>query len=148
MRKRQEVVKRLAARSLRKTWSACDSYIAPSARPSVYLQKWNCELEITPLCQASFRISFPKLNDSAKLAHRFAVQRGDGNGPRIGGLAARFTTRAKRGIQRLRFARQEMDSLMRIYVKARDSTETCQGPHDDGVPADSCRNRDRRVRDL
>src|SRR5712692_9579635 len=61
MRKRQEVVKRLAARSLRKTWSACDAYIAPSARPSVYLQKWNCEFEIysappvSLICRDSWR---------------------------------------------------------------------------------------------
>jgi hypothetical protein len=31
MQKRQEVLKRVAARSLRKTWPACDDYIAPSA---------------------------------------------------------------------------------------------------------------------
>src|SRR6266851_9070363 len=50
MQKRQEVLKRLAARGLRKTWPAGLRRLPrPVARSSVYLQKRNCEFERTPL---------------------------------------------------------------------------------------------------
>src|SRR5216683_4970091 len=55
MQKRQEVLKTRCQKSIlrRPGLRACDGCIVPSARPPVYLQKWNCEFEITPLRQAT-----------------------------------------------------------------------------------------------
>lgn len=46
VQKRQKVVKRIAAKSLRETWSARGLATANIVR-LVCLQKWNCQVEIT-----------------------------------------------------------------------------------------------------
>src|SRR6266852_8707058 len=55
MQKRQEVLKTRCQKSIlrRPGLRACDGCIVPSARPPVYLQKWDYEFEITPLRQAT-----------------------------------------------------------------------------------------------